>query len=212
MIARNIRVCMIACMAFLLFSCNRSPEPDFTFSGDDNPVPAEVTFTNESKRSDSYNWEFGDGISTTEKNPKHTYATGGIFNVKLTTSNKNGSNSIIKVVKLQTGLTVLNLAITSQPQGGSQVQSVSVGFDGNITGYVRPVHVSAEWYFQPATGGNPKLKSSTELTFDSANITSKSSVYSAPPGYVLANNYYLKLIWTDDAGQHSLMSDKAYCY
>src|SRR5687768_9202385 len=206
-------ICIISGLVLLLFSCKKKePVADFTFSGTDNPVPSEISFTNTSKHADSYNWDFGDGFSSTEKNPKHTYGSGGIFNVKLTASGKRGSKSTMKAVVLDRGKTMLNITITSQPVGGSQVKTLSVGFDGIITGYVRPVYATAEWYFQPAAGGNPTLKSSGEYTFDSPFITSKSTVYSAPPGYVLANNYYLKLIWTDDAGQHSLLSDKAYCY
>jgi len=200
------------CSVLLLFSCKREPLPDFTFSGDDNPVPTEVSFSNSSKYADSFSWEFGDGTSSTEKNPKHTYATGGVFNVKLTATGKRGSKAIIKAVTIEKGKTRLDITITKQPVGGSQVKSVSVSFDGIITGYLRPVYATAEWYFQPVGGGMPTLKSSTEYMFDSAFITSKSTVYSAPAGYVLANNYYLKLIWTDDSGQHTLLSDKAYCY
>jgi PKD repeat protein len=205
-------LCVISCSALLFFSCRREPVPDFTFSGDDNPVPSEVSFSNASKHADSYNWEYGDGTSSTEENPKHTYPTGGIFNVKLTATSKGGSRSIIKILKLEKGQTALSLTITKQPVGGTDVESVSVNVDGIVTGYLRPVYVSAEWYFQPAGGGLPILKSSTEYVFDSKLITSKSTVYSAPPGYVLANYYYLKLVWTDDSGQHALVSEKALCH
>jgi PKD repeat protein len=203
---------IISGLVLLLFSCKKEPVSDFTFSGNDNPVPSEVTFSNNSKYANSYNWEFGDGTSSTEKKPKHTYTAGGTFNVKLTATGKHGSNSIIRAVKIEKGETQLDITITQQPVGGSQIELLSASFDGTIAGYLRPVYATAEWFFQPAAGGNPTLMSSTEYMFDSAHTTSKSTVYSAPPGYVLANNYYLKLVWTDDAGQHTLLSDKAYCY
>lgn len=69
-------------------------------------------FTNKSKGSDSYFWNFGDGqTSSTENNPVHTYATPGVYDVSLMIKN-NGlgckdtlvkkaivvENPIIKVV------------------------------------------------------------------------------------------------------------------
>jgi PKD repeat protein len=47
-----------------------------------------ATFTNtstdvESQATLKYNWTFGDGMTSTDKNPMHTYATGGTYNVSL---------------------------------------------------------------------------------------------------------------------------------
>jgi PKD repeat protein len=41
-------------------------------------------------------WSFGDNINSNIQYPLHIYNTSGIYNVKLTTSNNAGSNSIIK--------------------------------------------------------------------------------------------------------------------
>lgn len=50
----------------------------------------EVTFQNFSQNSTSYTWDFGDGETSTEKDPVHTYATGGTYTVKLTSANAAG--------------------------------------------------------------------------------------------------------------------------
>ena len=41
--------------------------------------------------------------------------------------------------------TVLNLAITQQPTGGYNVETVSATFTGSITGDIVPVVVTVEW-------------------------------------------------------------------
>jgi PKD repeat protein len=42
-----------------------------------------VNFTNNSANADSFLWEFGDGNTSTEKNPSHTYTTAGTYTVTL---------------------------------------------------------------------------------------------------------------------------------
>jgi len=46
-----------------------------------------VTFTNLSKNSQSYQWNFGDGSTLTEASPSHIYSVKGIYNVELVASN-----------------------------------------------------------------------------------------------------------------------------
>ena len=55
------------------------PRPEFDYSC------ADMTyyFTNLSKESDSYYWDFGDGESSTETNPTHTFANPGCYTVLL---------------------------------------------------------------------------------------------------------------------------------
>lgn len=66
------------------------PKPNVTF---DMAVDGlTITITNNTSGATSYAWDFGDGQTSTEQNPTHTYATPGIYNVKLVASNANGSN------------------------------------------------------------------------------------------------------------------------
>ncbi|MEO9869159.1 PKD domain-containing protein [Ekhidna sp.] len=51
----------------------------------------EYTFTNTSINGASFVWDFGDGNTSTEKSPTHTYATTGMYNVVLTATNASGS-------------------------------------------------------------------------------------------------------------------------
>ncbi|MDA9018478.1 BspA family leucine-rich repeat surface protein, partial [Saprospiraceae bacterium] len=62
------------------------PTSDFTFTVD----AGVVTFTNQSSNADTYNWDFGDGNTSTESDPIHTYTSEGTYNVTLTATNDCG--------------------------------------------------------------------------------------------------------------------------
>ncbi len=59
-----------------------------SFSADDDM--GTVTFTNNSTNATSFEWDFGDGESSTEENPVHTYAASGEYEVTLTATNDCG--------------------------------------------------------------------------------------------------------------------------
>ncbi len=48
----------------------------------------------------NWSWDFGDGNTSTEQNPIHTYTSGGTFNVCLTASNSTGSNTACQEVEV----------------------------------------------------------------------------------------------------------------
>lgn len=54
-----------------------------------------VDFINESLNSTSYSWSFGDGSSSTDENPTHTYDAEGTYTVSLTATSDNGSSDMI---------------------------------------------------------------------------------------------------------------------
>ncbi|WP_163416327.1 MULTISPECIES: PKD domain-containing protein [unclassified Flagellimonas] len=68
---------------------NIQPNTLFTTStdADDNLT---VVFRSYSTDATSYLWDFGDGNTSSEANPNYTYATGGLFKVKLTTTSSDG--------------------------------------------------------------------------------------------------------------------------
>lgn len=72
-----------------------SAVPDFTFT----TSSLTATFTDASLLSKDHVWDFGDGSTSTELNPVHTYAVRGTYDVKLTTKNDaNIERSVIKPV------------------------------------------------------------------------------------------------------------------
>jgi PKD repeat protein len=76
--------------------------PDFTF----NTNGLSVQFTNSSTGAiDSHAWDFGDGASSTEGSPSHTYAAAGTYTVGLTVTNAAGSNTATKEVSVPSAAT-----------------------------------------------------------------------------------------------------------
>lgn len=53
----------------------------------------EVQFTNFSENSTSYAWDFGDGNTSTEESPLHTFASADTYTVKLTATNDAGDEA-----------------------------------------------------------------------------------------------------------------------
>ncbi len=71
---------------------------DFTASTTSGDAPLVVSFTDMSTATlgiDSWLWNFGDGATSTEQNPVHTY-NGGTFTVKLTVTGLAGSDTMTK--------------------------------------------------------------------------------------------------------------------
>jgi len=59
-----------------------------------------VTFTNVSQNYNTVSWDFGDGSTSTEVNPTHTYANTGAFTVKLTATGEDGSDVLEQVITI----------------------------------------------------------------------------------------------------------------
>jgi len=59
-------------------------------------VPAQVNFQNNSTNALSFIWDFGDGNTSTDFNPSHTYTSFGDFTINLIATGPLGSDTIIK--------------------------------------------------------------------------------------------------------------------
>ena len=84
--------------------------PDAAFSFEQAGLA--VTFTNASSDNgaSSYTWDFGDGNSSTEENPVHQYASGGVYTACLTIfdSTCSATDSVCQIVDLPTGINDLS--------------------------------------------------------------------------------------------------------
>ena len=78
-------------------SVGNVPVADFEGTPTNGLATLNVQFTDKSQGDNlTYSWDFGDGATSTEKNPKHAYATEGTYTVKLTVKNSYGSNTATK--------------------------------------------------------------------------------------------------------------------
>ena len=112
----------------------QAPQALFAFSPTQPSIVVGVQLTDQSSDPDgqavSWMWEFGDGTTSTDRNPTHTYSRKGTFTVKLTVTDNDGLTG----TKSQT-LTVANLApeasFTFEPQ--TPVVGQAVRFDGSAS-------------------------------------------------------------------------------
>jgi C1A family cysteine protease len=85
----NINVCLKA------FTVPASPPPDarFTAAPKKGKVPLKVNFRDRSRfKPTSWKWDFGDGTTSTEQSPSHSYAKAGTYTVNLTVKNGAGDD------------------------------------------------------------------------------------------------------------------------
>ena len=75
------------------------PIASFQFEIDDSDFST-VIFSNFSQNATSYMWNFGDGNSSTDENPRHTYSVAGSYDVELTASGATSSRSVIKSITI----------------------------------------------------------------------------------------------------------------
>lgn len=86
-------------LAFPIASSNPPPVPvvDFSASPALGPAPLGVSFSDLSTEDPSvWFWSFGDGGSSTLRNPSHSYSQPGVYDVALTASNVYGSGTATK--------------------------------------------------------------------------------------------------------------------
>lgn len=101
-------------------------------------APLTVKFTDDSKMANSWAWDFGDGSTSTEKNPTHVYAAVGKYTVKLTVTNEVGTNEKIETEYIN----VTPLAILT---GGGLLKNGNMEAKGSWT----------EDYLNTGAGNNP---------------------------------------------------------
>ena len=111
----------------------------------------EVSFSNSSNNADSYDWDFGDGGSSAEENPVHVYASEGTYDVTLTVSNENGSNTTTQSVILSSA----SLTYSALTGDGSKIWRLNPAAGALGVG---PTKGSGEWFAttdEDVTTGRP---------------------------------------------------------
>ena len=108
-----------------------------------------VEFTNSSASGDSYSWDFGDGNSSTEENPVHTYAMNGTYIVTLIVTNDCGTDTITQTVEINDGLVPQAELVASATTGCAPFEVAFMDVSGGNPN-------SWEWTFQ---GGDPAISS-----------------------------------------------------
>ncbi len=81
------------------------PKTDFSFAPSSGILPLTVEFTDRTGGDpQSWEWVFGDGSTSAEKNPSHTYTKPGIYTVTLSAVNEYGTGSITRSGVINAGV------------------------------------------------------------------------------------------------------------
>jgi PKD repeat protein len=86
-----------------LTNCKKEKDPpvaSFTVDRNVAEVNEMITCTNTSQNADSYLWEFGDGMTSTEINPLHFYSSSGDFRIVLKATNDGGTDTTSQLVSV----------------------------------------------------------------------------------------------------------------
>jgi PKD repeat protein len=109
------------------------PVPIFSASPTSGLAPLEVTFTDESTGNPaSWDWNFGDGNTSTLENPANTYANNGTYTVTLTEQNSLGTNITTETNYIIVGGSALAADFTATPTSGTV--PLTVQFTDTSTG------------------------------------------------------------------------------
>ncbi len=162
-----------------------NPIADFTSNDLGDGV---IAFTNNSEFGISYLWDFGDGNSSMEENPTHTYSENGNYTVTLTVTNACGE----KVAEEQLGVTVVATATQFNPQSVKLLPNPTSGdFQIQVAGFqVEPFNI-AIYDIRGRLIQTPTIKqysARTQTTFDINGTQLVKGVYlikvSTPDGLV----------------------------
>ena len=102
-----------------------TPVANFTADNTTGSDSLTVKFTDTSANyPTSWLWDFGDGTTSTEQNPTHTYSAPGVYTVKLTASNLAGNDTMTKtsyITVLKSNVYVHITPSKTNPQVGDKV-------------------------------------------------------------------------------------------
>ena len=107
------------CTAFYDTTINvlATPTVAFVARSTRGPVPFEAEFVNKSRNASSYEWNFGDGRTSTDTDACHTYNMDGEYTVALAASNGNCADTAVRTVSAivpQTNLRMLSATATTE--------------------------------------------------------------------------------------------------
>ena len=182
---------MLAVTALVFQSCKKKndtnpndgtiiPVASFTATPTTGTAPLTVNFTDQSTNNPtSWQWDFGDGNTSTQQNPSHTYNNSGNYTVGLTATNDYGSNT-----KTQNGFIVVSGGGGSAPLAA---------FTATPTTGTAPLTVN----FTDQSTNNP---TSWQWDFGDGNTSTQQN-----PSHTYNNNgtYTVSLTATNDYGSNT---------
>ena len=155
-----------------------------------------IKFEDKSFLADEWLWDFGDGNTSEEQNPIHTYESSGIYTVSLTIGNEYGSDTLTKTDYISIFLVEPPLATSEEFCGESEI-TLNVSGEGTLN-----------WY-DALTEGN-LINTGTSYTDFFSETTSfyvESIIQGNPETYYAGKINYNGAggFWGNDEHQHGLV-------
>jgi PKD repeat protein len=150
------------------------PVADFSGSPTSGPAPLTVTFTDQSTGDiTSWSWDFGDGGTSTDQNPTHTYTSTGYYTVSLMVSGPGGSDTETKINYITVGYPAPIADFTASPLSGTV--PLTVTFTDQSTGDI------TSWSWDFGDGGTSSARHPSHIYEDAGTYTVSLTV-SGPGG------------------------------
>jgi uncharacterized protein (TIGR02145 family) len=147
------------------------PIANFTATPTSGIIPLTVNFTDQSTNNPtSWQWHFGDGNSSTTKNPEHTYYNAGSYTVQLWVSNSFGGDHEIKTGYIQVTGSAAIAEFSAYPTSGSAPLTV------NFTDQSSSNTISWFWSFGDGNTNNSQ-QNPVHTYHNSGNYTVQLEVY-----------------------------------
>lgn len=121
-----------------------APAAGYSFSITDR----QVVFSNTTRHGHDFQWDFGDGNTSAERNPTHTYGTNGVYTVSLTTTNtlSNETDMITQVIAIGPLTADFEAAIDGNNVQFTNLSTNAVAYqwdfgDGAVSSEENPAHI-----------------------------------------------------------------------
>lgn len=148
--------------------------PSFSMSAASGCPPLSIQFYNSSVNAQSYQWQFGDGATSVEKEPSYIFDEPGKYTITLTITDRQGKvyfvkDSILVFSRPKASFEIYpeDIAIPDDPVNFHNYSQNAVRYewdfgDGNTSGDIEPVH----YYRKPGTYNITLTAWSEEACYD----------------------------------------------
>jgi len=111
-----IEISILVITILILSSCTKEPTAFFTYAPDYNlEVGESIHFYNKSTEATDYQWDFGNGKTSTEESPYFVYSDVGDYLVSLVAENSSGAAVDSQIITIHEATTLMLLIL--KPDG-----------------------------------------------------------------------------------------------